>query len=92
MLAIGAADKGRDEMFVTYQYFPIDRPAARKISEIGDGWLRMTSLLRLTLVDGRIEVVEDHDCIPNPNVIETIPDARVALKRCRGTGAAKQQQ
>lgn len=92
VLAIGAADKGRDEMFVTYQYFPIDRPAARKVSEIGDGWTRMTSQLRLTLVDGRFAVEEDTGCIPNPNTIETIPDARVALKRCRGAGAAKQRQ
>lgn len=81
--AIGVADKARDELFVTFQYFPIDRKAASKVSEIGDGWKRMTSLFRLTVADGKITVAEDQACLGNPNEIETIPDARVALKRCR---------
>lgn len=89
VLAMGVADKDRNELFVTFQYFPIDRPVARAANEIGKGWTRMTSLLRLTLADGRISVAEDGDCIPNPNALETIPDARVALKRCRGTIATK---
>lgn len=81
--AIGVADKARDELFVTFQYFPIDRKAATKVSEIGDGWKRMTSLFRLTLADGKITVEEDNVCLGNPNGIETIPDARAVLKRCR---------
>lgn len=83
VLAIGVADKARDELFVTFQYFPIDRKAAAKVSEIGDGWKRMTSLFRLTLADGKITVDEDNACLGNPNGIETIPDARAILKRCR---------
>ncbi|AYH42478.1 hypothetical protein [Azoarcus sp. DN11] len=92
VLAMGVADKERNELFVTFQYFPIDRPAARAANEVGKGWTRMTSLLRLTLADGRISVAEDGACIPNPNALETIPDARVALKRCRGTEATKQRK
>lgn len=82
VLAIGVADKARDELFATFQYFPIDRKAASKVGEIGDSWKRMTSLFRLTLADGKITVAEDRACLGNPNEIETIPDARVALKRC----------
>lgn len=81
--AIGVADKARNELFVTFQYFPIDEKAASKVSEIGSDWKRMTSLFRLKLVDGKITVEQDDSCLGNPNAIETIPDARAALKRCR---------
>ena len=81
--AIGVADKVRNELFVTFQYFPIDRKVAGKVSEIGSGWKRMTSLLRVKQVDGKITVEDDDSCLGNPNAIETIPDARAALKRCR---------
>ena len=84
--AVGVASKGRNELLVTVQYFPIDRKAASKVNEIGSGWNRMTVLLRVKTVNGKIVVEQDDSCLGNPNKIDTIPDARKALARC-STGA-----
>lgn len=83
VVAVGIADKARDEIFATFQYFSIDKPLARSASELGSGWKRVTLLLHLSESEGRISVREDLSCIPKPNALETIPDARVALKACR---------
>lgn len=83
VVAVGVADKARDEIFATFQYFSIDKPRARSASEIGSGWKRVTVLLRLSHTDGQISVQEDLSCIPKPNALETIPDARAALNACR---------
>lgn len=80
--AMGVYDKKKNELLVTFQYFPTDRKAASKISEVGSGWIRMTSLFRLKEENGRILVEQDDHCLKNPNRIEAIPDARKALKRC----------
>lgn len=80
--AVGVYDKKKNELLVTFQYFPIDRKAASKISEVGSGWIRMTSLFRLKEENGRILVEQDDSCLKNPNRIESIPDAKKALKRC----------
>ena len=56
--------------------------AAKKMSGIGSGWLRMTVLLRVKENDGKVEIVQDDSCLGNPNRIETIPDARRSLKKC----------
>jgi hypothetical protein len=81
-IAMGVADKSRNELLVTIQYFPIDRKLASKINEVGSGWERMTVLVRLKEDDGRIVAEQDDRCLKNPNRIETISDARRALRRC----------
>lgn len=82
MLALGIANKTRNELLLTVQYFAIDGKGAHTISEVGDGWKRMTVLLRLKAVDGKIEVEQDDSCLGNPNNYETIPNARKALMQC----------
>lgn len=86
--AMGVYDKTRNELLVTYQYFPIDRKAASKTSEIGANWMRMTSLFRLREEGGKILVEQDDACLRNPNRYETIPDARKALRSCAGRATA----
>ena len=80
--AVGLHDKKQNELLVTFQYFPTNRKAASKISEVGSGWIRMTSLFRLKEENGRISAEQDDACLKNPNRIETIPEARKALKQC----------
>ncbi|GAB4062479.1 hypothetical protein GCM10028811_31360 [Uliginosibacterium sediminicola] len=82
MPAMGVYDKTRNELLVTSQYFPIDRKAASKASEVGANWMRMTSLFRLREEGGKILVEQDDACLKNPNRYETIPDARKALRAC----------
>jgi len=82
MPAMGVYDKARNELLVTVQYFPIGQKAASKVSEVGSGWKRMTILFRVKAVDGKIEVEQDDTCLKNPNGIESIPDAKKALKAC----------
>lgn len=89
VVAVGVADKARDEIFATFQYFSIDKAPARSAAEIGSGWKRVTLLLRLNQSEGRISVEEDLSCIPKPNALETIPDARLALKACRANASAR---
>lgn len=84
VIAVGVHDKKRNELLVTFQYFPTDRKVASKISEVGSGWIRMTSLFRLKEDNGRILVEQDDLCLGNPNQIETIPEARKLLKQCKG--------
>ncbi|PKO85853.1 MAG: hypothetical protein CVU18_17985 [Betaproteobacteria bacterium HGW-Betaproteobacteria-12] len=80
--ATGVANKTKNELLVTFQYFPTDRKVASKISDVGSGWIRMTSLFRLVEENGRISIEQDDSCLKNPNRIESIPDARAILKRC----------
>ena len=75
---------GSPGAYVTFQYFPTDRKVASKISEVGSGWIRMTSLFRLKEENGRILVEQDDACLGNSNRIETIPEARKLLKQCKG--------
>lgn len=82
VIAMGTADKARNELLVVYQYFNTHAKAAGSVSELGSGWKRMTSLVRLQLDSGKITAVEDDSCLKNPNTIDTIPDARAALKQC----------
>lgn len=85
VLGMGAADKSNNEMLVTSQYFLLNGGGARKVSELGSSWIRMTSLLRIKAVNGRIEVEQDDTCLGNPNRLEAIADARKVLKspRCQ---------
>lgn len=82
MPAMGIYNKERNELLVTVQYFPTDRIAASKVSDVGAGWKRMTILFRVKAVDGKILVEQDDVCLKNPNTIDTIPDARKQLKQC----------
>ena len=85
VLGMGAANKSNNEMLVTSQYFLLNGRGARKVSELGSSWIRMTSLLRIKAVNGRIEVEQDDTCLGNPNRSEAIADARKVLKspRCQ---------
>lgn len=88
-IAMGIGRKGLDELLMTIQYFPIDRKAASKVSEIGSGWMRMTVQLKLSKsADGHIVIDQDDTCLGNPNSIDTIPDARKALRQCDAKAAA----
>lgn len=80
--AAGLYDKKQNEMLVTLQYFPTNRKTANKVSEVGSGWIRMTSLFRLKEENGKVSIEQDDSCLKNPNRIETIPEARKILKQC----------
>jgi hypothetical protein len=80
--ATGVGDKARNELLVTFQYFDIDGRAAKTVAELGSGWKRMTVAVRIKEVDGQIVAEQDDRCLGNPNNIDTIPDARKALKAC----------
>jgi hypothetical protein len=81
--AMGIADKSSNSMLVTVQYFiPAEGRIARKISELGSSWYRMTILIRVKENNGRIEVEQDDACLGNPNRVDTVPLARKLLRRC----------
>lgn len=82
VLGIGTADKAANELLVTVQYFSVEHKAASRISEVGDSWRRMTLLFHVKDANGKIELAADTRCLKNPNSIETIPEARKALKLC----------
>lgn len=86
MPALGVADRDRNELLVTVQYFNIDNKPASKAGKIGSGWNRMTLLFKVKLVDGKIEVEQDDTCLKNPNHIEEVPDARKRLGKCEAAG------
>jgi hypothetical protein len=81
--AISVANKANNEMFVTVQYFPIDRKLAGKASELGAGWKRITLLVRIKQDNGKIVIEQDDSCLGNPNNLEDIASARKALLACR---------
>lgn len=80
--AVGTGDKSRNELLVTVQYFPIDAKPTSNVADVGSGWERMTVLVRVKAVDGKIVAEQDDRCLRNPNKFNTVPDARKALKRC----------
>jgi len=92
MPAVGIANKSKNELLVTMQYFLIDGANAKEIAEIGSGWFRMTSLFRVKAVNGKIEVEQDDACLGNPNRIDNILDARTALKVCQKQANLSQSQ
>lgn len=88
--AIGVADAKNNLILATVQYFPIDRKLASKVSEIGDGWNRMTVALRLKRQeDGRVWIEQEDACLGNPNRIETVPDAKRKLKGCAASSFSR---
>jgi hypothetical protein len=85
--AFGVTDKASNSLMVTVQYFiPAEGRVAKKISEIGLAWYRMTILFRVKANNnGRIEVEQDDECLGNPNRIDNIPEARKLLRQCAST-------
>lgn len=83
VLAVGVGDATNNLVLATVQYFPIDRKPASTIAQVGQVWRRMTVALRLKLQeDGRVLITQEDGCFGNPNSIDTIADARRALRRC----------
>jgi hypothetical protein len=82
MPAMGVANRAKNELLVTMQYFLADGRGAKKVSELGFNWIRMTTLFRVKAINGKIEVEQDDSCLGNPNQIDTISKARKQLKRC----------
>lgn len=83
MPAMATADKNRNGLLVTVQYFPIDQKMASKVSESGSDWKRMTILVRLRAEDGKIVAEQDDHCVGNPNTFDSVQDARTALDICK---------
>jgi hypothetical protein len=86
MPAIGVANKTNNELLVTMQYFIPEALQGLPVTPTGGGWFRMTSLFRVKVVNGKIEVEQDDACLGNPNRIDNIPEARKRLRQC---GSAK---
>ncbi len=80
--AMGVYDKDRNELLINVQYFSIDHKKPSKTSKLDSSRKRMTMLVRIKVVDGKIEAEQDDACLKNPNAIEKINDARKILKRC----------
>ncbi len=80
---MGVADKSNNELLITMQYFLTDGGGAKKVSELGSNWLRMTSLIRVKAKNGKIEVEQDDACLGNPNKVDTVGLARKLLQRCK---------
>lgn len=81
--AVSVANKANNEMFVTVQYFPIDRKPAGKASELGASWKRSTLLVRIKQEKDKLLIEQDDSCLGNPNNYEDIASARKALLACR---------
>ena len=82
MPAMGVYSKERNEILNTVQYFiPASGQGAKTVAQLGQGWMRMTNLLRIKAVNGKIEVKQDDSCLGNPNQYESIIDARIALRK-----------
>jgi hypothetical protein len=82
MPAMGVFNKDKNEILVTSQYFLIDSGGAKKIADVGAGWFRMTTLIRVKNNHGKIEIEQDASCLGNPNQLDTIAKARKQLQRC----------
>jgi hypothetical protein len=82
MPAMGVANKAKNELFVTMQYFLADGGGAKKVSDLGSDWFRMTTRIRVKDNTGKIEVEQDDTCLGNPNQIDTIAKAHKQLQRC----------
>lgn len=80
--AVGAGRKERNELLVTTQYFFIDAAPAKNASDIGSGWKRMTSLVKIHEEEGRVVMEQDSSCLLNPNSIDSVPEARRRLATC----------
>ena len=80
---MGVADRDKNELLITMQYFLADGGGAKKASDVGADWFRMTTLFRVKAIDGKIEVEQDDYCLGNPNQFDTIAKARMQLQRCR---------
>lgn len=65
--AVGVLNASDNLLLTTLQYFPIDRRHAGTVAEVGQGWSRMTVLLRLTRnEDGQVSIEQDDVCLGSP--------------------------
>jgi hypothetical protein len=85
--AISVYDKDRNELLVTASYTLIDTSyTITKRPDREEGVFyderRSTILLRLKVIDGKIQVEQDDTCLKNPNKISNIATARKLLKLC----------
>lgn len=87
--ALGTGRKERNELLVTTQYFFIDGSATKNASDIGSGWKRMTSLVRVREEDGRVVMEQNSSCLLNPNNIDSVPEARRRLAVCEARTGGK---
>lgn len=85
MPAMGVANREKNELLITLQYFLADGDGAKRVSDVGDDWFRMTSLIRIKANQGKIEVEQDDSCLGNPNQLDTIAKARKQLQRCEAS-------
>lgn len=70
---------------LTISYDLIGKNLVQHSEDVGQGWHRMTVLLRLQKdTSGKIRLVQDDRCLGNPNKYKDIPSARKALSRCEG--------
>jgi hypothetical protein len=83
IVGVGVAIKGKDDLLITTQDFPIDGPGATKVQDIGQRWHRQTALVHVGLAEGRVDLVQDDRCLGNPNSLESIPDARKKIHECQ---------
>jgi hypothetical protein len=82
MPAMGIANKAKNELLVTMQYFLADGGGSKRVSDLGSDWFRMTTMIRMKANNGKIEVEQDDSCLGNPNQVDTIAKARKQLQRC----------
>jgi hypothetical protein len=76
--------KGEDALLFNVMYYLVDEPKAVTFSAIGDGWRRMSVLLRLRHDGDKVWIEQDDTCLGNPNRYDHIETARVALAACKG--------
>lgn len=81
LLAVAHAKEIPDSLLFTLGYWDSATPT----SKYDEPPLFKTSILLSFQTDaaGRLKIGQDDTCLKNPNSIETIPDARKALKQCR---------
>lgn len=83
----GGSSKGVNGVLITLSYYLAGEKPAQRAKDIGDGWRKMTVLIRFEELDGRLVLKQDDTCLGNPNTFDAIPDARKALARCAKTTA-----
>lgn len=76
--------KGEDALLFNVMYYLVDEPKSKTIASIGEGWRRMTVLLRLRHDGAKVRIEQDDTCLGNPNPYGHIESARVALAACKG--------
>ena len=77
--AMAVAKTIPDEMIITIRYMDSAEPADPRNDP---PWFYSTVLLRFSDDNGKLKIVQDDNCLGNPNKYKTITAARKALARC----------